>query len=288
MSRWLILLLLGAAAAFAQQPVTTSSNDADVMVAAVSRDSSVFGGGIDTGIWTGRGTVYVEPMGYLTQTGEWKALPCSKDWPKTCLKFAREYLNKPHTYIVVSADGQGATIQAAPTKLSECRDYSGPGTYSGASIAKSAIAASSADFFANSEPLKPLSYQDSSPIRKELGRLVPQKLDSVRWMRGYSLRLEGQEFFIAQRSYSDTAAHSDARYDFIFAIGTMDQGRFHILHWKKNTEYEEERVLGTIHMKSGREFLITTVSDPESQFFRVYGICDGKVALVYEGGGSSC
>ena len=78
------------------------------------------------------------------------------------------------------------------------------------------------------------------------------------------------------------------RYDFIFAIGTMDQGWFHILHLKKNTEDEAERVLGTIHLKSGRDFLITTVSDPESQWFRVYGIRDGHLTLIYEGGGSSC
>jgi len=258
------------------------------MVAAVSRDSSMFGGGFDSGIWTGRGTVYVEPLGYLTQTGEWKALPCSKDWPKTCPKFAREYLNKPHTYIVVSADGKGATIQATPTKLDECRYYTGHGTYSGAAIANSAIAASSADFFADSEPLKSLSYQDLASIRMELGKLVPSKLDSTRWIRGFSLRLEGQELFVAQRSYADIAAHANVSYDFIFAIGTMDQGRFHILHWKKNTEDEAERVLGIIHLKNGREYLITTVGDPESEWFRVYGIRDGKVALVYEGGGSSC
>lgn len=285
---WCWLLLIAPVAGFAQQLATTSSNDADVMVAAVSRDSSILTGGIGPGIWTGRGTVYVEPLGYITQSGEWKALPCSKDWPKTCPKFAREYLSKPHTYTVVSADGQGAMIQAAPTTLSECRDYTGPGTYTGASIANSAIAASSTDLFAEASPLRHLSAEEARPIRNELGKLVPHKLDSIRRIRGFSLHLEGQEYFLAQRSYTDRAAHANADYDFVFTIGTMDQGRFHILHWKKNTEDEEERVLGTIHLKSGREFLITTVSDPESQWFRVYGIRDGHLALIYEGGGSSC
>jgi hypothetical protein len=50
----------------------------------------------------------------------------------------------------------------------------------------------------------------------------------------------------------------------------------------------EERVLGTIRLKSGRDFLITVVPDPESQSFRVYGIRDGHLALIYSGGGSSC
>jgi hypothetical protein len=30
------------------------------------------------------------------------------------------------------------------------------------------------------------------------------------------------------------------------------------------------------------------VSDPESQTFRAYGIRDGRLRLVYSGGGSSC
>ena len=231
----------------------------------------------------------VEPLGYLTQSGDWISLPCGKDWPKTCLKFAREYLSKPHTYVVASADGQGASIQAEPTKLSECRGYSGPGTYSGASIEKSAIAVSSADLFSESTPLKLLTSQDSEPIRKALGRLVPQKLDSVRWLRSFSFRMEGQDLFVAQRIYSDIpTAQKEKRYDYVFTIGTMDQGRFHILYWKKNTEDEEERIVGTIHLKSGRDFLITTVNDPESQSFRVYGIRNGVLTLVYSGGGSSC
>lgn len=289
MSRSWIWLLLGASTvALAQEPATSASTVGDVLVAAVSRDGCMFCGGIGPGRRIGPGTVVVEPLGYLTQSGEWKTLPCGKDRPKTCPKFAREYLSKPHTYTVVSADGQGATIQAAPTTLSECRDYSGPGTYSGATIANSAIAASSADLFAEAAPLRLVSGEKARPISNALGRLVPQKLDSIQWLRVFSFRLEGRDLLVAQRSYADIAAHTGARYDFVFAVGTMDQGRFHILHWKKNTEDEEERVLGTIRLKSGRDFLITTANDPESQWFRVYGIRDGHLALIYSGGGSSC
>jgi hypothetical protein len=64
--------------------------------------------------------------------------------------------------------------------------------------------------------------------------------------------------------------------------------RADVLHWKENTRDEEERLLGTIRLKSGREFLITVVTDPESQSFRVYGIRGGQLQLIYSGGGSSC
>jgi len=60
----------------------------------------------------------------------------------------------------------------------------------------------------------------------------------------------------------------------------MDQGGFRVLHWKRNSEQrEDERVLGTIHLQSGRDFLVTSVSDPESRSFRVYGIRDGCLAV---------
>jgi len=43
-----------------------------------------------------------------------------------------------------------------------------------------------------------------------------------------------------------------------------------------------------IHLKSGRDFLITSINDPEGHTFHVYGLRNGKLVLVYSGGGSSC
>ncbi|MBZ5513687.1 MAG: hypothetical protein LAN62_02360 [Acidobacteriia bacterium] len=92
---------------------------------------------------------------------------------------------------------------------------------------------------------------------------------------------------VIQRAYAEIA-NKPGRYKLIFAIGTMGGGQFHLLHWKQNTEDEEETLLGRICLKNGREFLITAVSDPESHFFRVYGIRAGRLTLIYTGGGSSC
>ena len=43
-----------------------------------------------------------------------------------------------------------------------------------------------------------------------------------------------------------------------------------------------------IHLKSGKDFLVNSVTDPESYFFRIYGIKDGKLTKVFEGGGGGC
>jgi len=118
--------------------------------------------------------------------------------------------------------------------------------------------------------------------------LIPKRFHFTKQLRLFALRLEGQDMFVIQRTFADIATQENGPPEFIFAIGTMDQGRFHVLWWKQNTEDEEERLLGTIRLKSGREFLVTVVNDPESQSFRVYGIRDGQLLLIYSGGGSSC
>jgi hypothetical protein len=68
----------------------------------------------------------------------------------------------------------------------------------------------------------------------------------------------------------------------------MVDRHFHLPYWKKNIDQENELVLGTIHLKNGRDFLVTTVSEPESQSIRIYGLKDGKLTLVFSGGGASC
>jgi hypothetical protein len=193
----------------------------------------------------------------------------------------------------VSNDGRGATVDAKPTTLSECYDYQTTGSYNGAPIRETAIAADSDEIFATGTPATHLSPAEEQPVLRSLKVLVPDKLDSVRELRFYDVRLEGQNFVVVQRDYQHYASNpkndtGQASLKWIFALGAMQNGNFQILYWKKNVEDENEQVLGTIHLKSGREFLITSISDPESQTFHIYGIHHGKLTLVYSGGGSSC
>jgi hypothetical protein len=106
-------------------------------------------------------------------------------------------------------------------------------------------------------------------------------------LRFIGIRLESHDVVVVQRAYSEFA-DPNARAQFVFVIGMIEQGQFRTLHWKKNMEDEEESVIGTIRLKSGHEFLITTVSDPESHSFRIYGFKNGQLVTVYSGGGSSC
>lgn len=280
-----IVLLIAAAASLGQQSVPGVEH-AEVMLAAVSRDEDLLRGGIGPRKWTGRGTVGVEPLAFVTEAGEWSSIPCSTDNQKSCLKFQREYLSKSHDYTVVGPDGKGATVRSKPTTLSECFDYGGAGTYSGGAIEKSTIAASSTEMFTDSEAAHPVGREDALFIRKLLTALVPKKLDSPDGVRVLSVDLEDKELYVLQRAFEDTP---DGGHRFlIFGIGVVEPHRLHLLYWKENTADENERVLGTIRLKSGRDFLITVVSDPESHSYHVYGIRDGKLTLIYAGGGSSC
>lgn len=282
LGRWGWLLLGASAALFAQTPAPSPN---EIMLATVSRDTSMLSGGLSSSRWTGRGTVVVEPLVRLTATGKWKEIPCDPYTPKDCRKFAREYLSKPHTYTVISADGKGATIRAAPTKLSECFDYSGTGTYSAPPIARSAVAASSPEWFEDSPPLQAVSAEQGRAIRKALAAFIPKRLDSTTGIRLLAMRLGARDLLILERAFVQTAT---SRLKFVFAIGTWDQSRLRILRWQQDDEDREERVLGTIALKGGHQFLVTVVNDPESHSYRIYGFQDGSLRLVYSGGGSSC
>lgn len=285
---WLLLVSLMASS---QQPMPTSSHGSGVMLAAVSPDARMAGMG--SGKKTAKDAAFVEPFARLTSSGDWQSLPCFADrdgrrydenQQAACAKFASEYLSKPHTYTVVSADGRGAAVNVPPTTLNECFGYTtAKGAYSGANIATSAIAASSIDFFSDSPAPHALPDAESRPFLKAFAAAVPGGLDSTSHLKVFSVQLEGQDLTLVQRSYVTSGETK-----LIFAIGKMDQSRFQMLHWKENVGDEDEDVLGTVHLRSGRDFLITTVTDPEGQWFRVYGLGQGKLVRIYSGGGSSC
>jgi hypothetical protein len=286
----LIVPLLGISAICsgtqAKEDLTQKST---IMLAGVSRDESMFKGGISSSKWTGKGTLATEVIAWITPDGVWTKLPCDSKRTGPCLRFAHDYLAKGHTYKVISPDGQGATVVSAPVSLSECYGYDGTGTYSGASISGSAVAASSEGSFASSVAPIPLDKDAASLIRQKLASLVPQKIDSLKHLRLFSLELEGKHMIVLQRAFADYAGDPNSeRLNLIFAIGQVDGSRFNLAHWKSNTGDEDERILGTFRLKNGREFLVTVVSDPESQFFRAYGIKQGKLQLVFSGGGASC
>jgi hypothetical protein len=284
LNKLLTLFVFGELAlASGQQPEQTAPS---VMIAAVSRDT--IGGGLGPSRRTKSGVVESEPMAFLSPSGEWQALPCKAGTGEGCRKFAREYLSKKHTYTVISADGNGATIDTPPVTLSECFGYSGDGTYSGGRIDKSALAASSSDLFDTANPPRIVTTSEATAIRRALRPLVPKRLDAIEDLRIMHLQLESMDLLIVQRAYADNIDPKNFTRKYVFMIGRTQEGQFQVLQRKKNMDDEEERVLGTIRMKNGKEFLITAVSDPESQSFRVYGVRNGDVVLVFQGGGSSC
>lgn len=289
--------LLGASAiALAQQVSPYPPAKTDVMVVAVSRDDSVLGGGISSGKLKASGELDVVPLAWLSSSGEWKGIACDENHPLECRRFEKEYLRRAHTYSVVSSDGRGTMVTVEQMSLDrECFGYGGQGTYSGGSIAYAGVAASSPEVFTAGEPARRLTDRNAEPIRKLFASAVGKKLDSTKELRVYSLRLEGHDLLVIQRAFQDWAnkpeyavGRTGGSLQMIFAIGVRQGRRFQLAHWKENTEDENEQILGVIHLGTGRDFLVNTVSHPEGQFFRVYGIKKGKLGLVYSGGGGGC
>jgi len=269
------------------------------MIVSVARNSSVMGGGIISSSYLPKGKVDVEPIAYVSPSGDWKGLSCyqmdSGGESPGCKEFDRDYLSKPHDYTVVSADGQGATVHVNRMQLDdECFGIYGKGTFSGAFIREAAVAAESAEIFTTGPSARRLPESEAAPVRKAFAAKVGKKLDTTKELRVYAVTLEGLSLFVFQRAYQDFANKPEYKQNngdslgLIFAIGRMDQGHFRLLFWKENTEDENEQILGLIHLKNGRDFLVSTESDPETSSFRVYGIRDGRFGLVFTGGGGGC
>jgi hypothetical protein len=284
----LLLLIAAPITMETQQPTSSSTTSADVMVVAIGRNDSVLAGGISSGKLKPDAEVDVEPLAWLSPSGEWRGFRCNENHPKDCQTFEREYLKKPHAYGVVSADGRGASVKVEHMALDhECFGYGGQGTYSGAPIAYAAVATSSPDIFTIGESAKRLTSRDAEPVRKAFAATVGDQLDSKRELRVYVLRLEGHELLAVQRAFQDYGGQ--VQLNFIFAIGQMNNGRFDLFSWQNRVDNDEnEQILGVIHLKNGRDFLVNTVSHPEGQYFRVYGIQGGRLTLVYSGGGGRC
>jgi len=269
------------------------------MIVGVAHDSSVMGGGLGSRNFLPLGKASVEPIAWLASDGEWKKLPCDDIGPKgyspSCRKFAREYLSKPHDYSVVSADGFGANVNVKGMSLdNECYGIYGKGNFTGAEIRYAAVAAESADFFITGPKAARLPEQDAAPIRKAFAAAIGKKLHTTKELRVYSVTLEGQSLLVIQRVLQEYIDKPDyrppggPRLDFIFAVGRMEGEKFQLLFWKENTEDENEQILGLIHLKSGRDFLVNAESDPETDTFRIYGIRNNKFALIFNGGGGGC
>lgn len=295
-NHWLGFLFILASTSQSQSPTTgTPVQESRVMIAGIAHDDSVMGGGISSGRAMAAGKANVEPIAWLTRSGRWIKINCTDTPSSDCKRFDRDYLSKPHSYSVVSADGNGVEVRVERMSLDrECFGYGGKGTFTEGSIRYAAVGAERTEFFAPGGAAHHLGEPEAELIRKALATAVGDKLDSTKELRVHSVNLEGQSLIVVQRAYQDYANKPEytpdkhVSLDFIFAVGKMSGDRFHILYWKENTGDANEQILGLIHLKSGRDFLVDTISDPEGDTFRIYGIRDGRLAVVFEGGGGGC
>ena len=267
-----------------------------IMLAAVSRDDAVLSGGISTGIRTPDGIADVEPIAWLTPSGAWQDLPCNYHWLtdadiSRCRQFASAYLSQSHQYAVVSADGYGATIHAPPSSLNDCYAFAARGVYSGPSILRTTLAASDPAAFLSSPPLKPVEGIAYTQVLTAFAAASPVHLNTLAGIRLYQVHWGGRSLIVVERYFTDFASASPSvvpDVKLVFAIGQIVQRRFHILFWKDNTEDENEQVLGTLLLRTGQQFLVTSINSPEAQFFRIYAMQNGSIRMVFSGGGSSC
>lgn len=291
-----LMALLASPAGFAAPKPSAAQPPHSVMLAAVSRDNSVLNGGISTGIRTLPGIANLEQIAWITPSGEWLDLPCNYHWVTDvdiarCRDFAASYLSQFHSYTIVSAEAFGDTVQSAPAQLDNCDSFATHAIYSGRPVERTAIAASDRSAFLPGSPLRPVGGLDYQQTLAAFAAASPVHLTTLSGIRLYRTLWNGRALIIVERSFTDFSSSNPSvvpNVKLIFAIGDITDGRFHVLFWKHNTEDDNEQVLGTVTLKNGKEFLLTSVNSPEAQFFRAYAIRDGHIQMVFSGGGSSC
>lgn len=298
---WWVCLALSGVACISAPGMAASRPSAEapggnIVITAVSRDASVLSGGISTGVRTVDGVANVEQIAWLTPSGEWLDLPCNYHWVTDadiarCRAFAASYLGHPHQYTIVSADGYGATVESSPSRVSDCYSIASQGTYSGQTLHRTALAASDPSAFEPGHPLTPLGGDNYQQTLTAFAAAAPVHLATLAGVRLYRVAWGGRELIVVERSFTDFSGSSPSvvpNVKLLFAIGEMADGHFRMLFWKRDTEDDNEQILGTIVLKDGKEFLITSVNSSEAQFFHVYAMHDGSVWMVFSGGGSSC
>lgn len=267
-----------------------------VMLTAVSRDASVLSGGISTGIRSPQGIANLEQIAWLTPSGTWQDLPCNYHWVTSadiarCRDFAASYLGLSHTYTIVSADGYGATVQSSPARLDRCFSFASRGVYSGHPLERTALAASNPKAFAPGQPLTPLGGDEYQQVLQAFAAASPVHLNTLAGIRLYRLQWSGHTLIVVERSFTDFSSSNPSvvpNVKLIFAVGQMAKRHFQMLFWKHNTADANEQVLGSVLLKNGKEFLVTSVNSPQAQFFRIYAMRNGAIHMVFSGGGSSC
>jgi hypothetical protein len=277
---------MSAAILAAKQPAPASDpSEPQVMVVEVRQPTRL------------HGSVYVTPLAWLSASGNWNAIQCDEEHPKECERFGRDYLSKPHSYTIVSADGKGAQVQVEHMSFNspeDCFSYDGEGTLSGAAIRFAGVGASSDDIFRSGPPARRLSGAGTEQVLNAYEAVAGDTLDSPKELHVYSVEIEGRQFFVIQRAFEDYSEKPEYKTENladlypILTIGTMQGGKFRMLIWKEKGSDEQEEIIGLIHLKNGRDFLIDSVTDPETFSYRIYGIRNGKLALVFKGGGGGC
>ncbi len=234
--------------------------------------------------------VPVEFLAMVSQSGHWSdpTTLCDEEHSSKCDLFLRNYVNYSASYRVITEPGWGVGITVHPVrKVDECYGFSSEGLPNSSQFGGTAVATDAPDLFVESPVIGSASPSEIGIVRSGLLRLGTSKVKSFGGIRVQKIRLEGSEFFVAQRHYSKERPESGI----VFSIGRINQGRFEVLRWNPDGGEDGDTVesaLGVVRLKSGKEFLLTTENDPEGHRYYVYGIKNGRLEIVFKGGGSSC
>jgi hypothetical protein len=283
-----VCLTAGAQAQIPAAPAP-SSKEPIARLLAVSSNWEALAGNV--GAWPDAKAprIPVEFIAVISASGHWSdpTKLCDELRGNQCGLFLRKYVNYSPSYSVITEPGWGTSIAVSPVpKVDECFEFTSEGLPESYQFGQTAVAADAPDLFTQTLPFEDASPAEIAVIRARPLALGPAKVKSFKGVMVRKLQLEGSALYIAQRHYS-----MGTESGIVFAIGSIVRGRFELLRWNPLGGEDGDTVesaLGVIRLKSGKEFLLTVEHDPEGHVYYAYGLKNGRLAIVFKGGGSSC
>ncbi len=284
---FVIVALSGASTALSITP-PHQPHKREILMVALSRDTSLLSGGLETPHNLAGNKVQIGIVGMLTPDGKIRNVLCDSDNQSECSTIESHYLSRRTRYQTISLS-QSEVVTTIPTKLSDCYETSAVGTLQMSNV-QTALAATNTSVFglvkavdeATSKERQVLQIRASELIVRKDASLPVPLLDRFEKVR---LNSKSEVLLVAEGSIL-----TGKNYSMFFGIWRKMAGNYRLLLSNTDSGFEEpENYIGTIRLKrETSDYIVTSSRDPEGYRFNIYALHRDHLVKVFQGGGGGC
>jgi hypothetical protein len=282
-----------------------ASKDEPVVIIGISRNTGPMdamestpeilpNGRVVTGI-----AAYLSPDGQLidplcTRTGQTNC--CNSDDGPRCKLLESLFITHARTYWGISGEPH-LRVTSIPRTI-DSDDCFGTGTLAriSGSTATSAVVTTKPALFSPVQPMLPVSNLERTEIQARAEQLIRNEsedllIPSIYRIEKFRLTKNGYIYLVAEGRKQDTKNKENyGKYCMFFGIWRISGDTYTLVDSNGDMHYQEpEYFIGTIHIKGEKsDFIVTSDSNSEGNEFYIYGLRNGVLQRIYDGGGGGC